>query len=46
MEFGFLQGLSLSSLGEYQRAEDAHMKAIKLDQNFLEAWAHLAQVSP
>lgn len=43
--FGFLQGLSLSSLGEYRRAEDAHIKAIQLDQSFLEAWAHLAQVS-
>lgn len=39
-----IQGLALSSIGEYRTAEEAHMKAIQLDQNFLEAWAHLTQV--
>lgn len=40
-----LQGLSLSSLGEHAKAEEAHKKAIQLDRSFIEAWAHLAQVS-
>ncbi|KZV24968.1 tetratricopeptide repeat protein 13-like [Dorcoceras hygrometricum] len=39
----FTKGLSLSSLGEYKRAEEAHRKAIQIDQNFLEAWTHLTQ---
>ncbi|KAI7994594.1 Suppressor of RPS4-RLD 1 [Camellia lanceoleosa] len=34
-------GLALSSIGEYRRAEEAHMKSIQLDPSFLEAWAHL-----
>lgn len=42
--FTLLQGLALSSIGDYKRAEEAHMKAIQLDRNFLEAWAHLTQV--
>ncbi|THF97002.1 hypothetical protein TEA_006263 [Camellia sinensis var. sinensis] len=37
-------GLALSSIGEYRRAEEAHMKSIQLDPSFLEAWAHLTQV--
>ncbi|KAL1536496.1 suppressor of RPS4-RLD 1-like [Salvia divinorum] len=36
-------GLALSSLGEYKRAEEAHTKAIQIDQNFVEAWTHLTQ---
>ncbi|GFP99525.1 suppressor of rps4-rld 1 [Phtheirospermum japonicum] len=36
-------GLALSPLGEYRRAEEAHMKAIQIDQKFLEAWTHLTQ---
>ncbi|XP_072951320.1 suppressor of RPS4-RLD 1 [Typha angustifolia] len=36
-------GLALSAIGECQRAEDAHLLAIQLDQNFLEGWVHLAQ---
>ncbi|KAG5535547.1 hypothetical protein RHGRI_023347 [Rhododendron griersonianum] len=36
-------GSALSSIGEYRRAEEAHMQSIKLDPNFLEAWAHLTQ---
>ncbi|KAF8410165.1 hypothetical protein HHK36_002687 [Tetracentron sinense] len=36
-------GLALSSIGEYRRAEDEHLKSIQLDQNFLEARAHLIQ---
>lgn len=39
-----LQGLALSSVGEYKKAEEAHKKAIQIDQKFLEAWGHLAQV--
>lgn len=39
------QGLALYSLGEYRKAEEAHKKAIQIERNFLEAWAHLAQVS-
>lgn len=39
------QGLALSSIGEYKKAEEAHLKALQLDRNFLEAWAHLIQVS-
>lgn len=38
------QGLSLSSVGEYKRAEESHMKALKFDHDFLEAWTHLTQV--
>ncbi|KAI8031870.1 Suppressor of RPS4-RLD 1 [Camellia lanceoleosa] len=34
-------GLALSSIGEYRRAEEAHMKSIQLDPSFLESWAHL-----
>lgn len=36
-------GLALSSIGDYKRAEEAHLKAIQLDRNFLEAWGHLTQ---
>ncbi|KAL2522527.1 Suppressor of RPS4-RLD 1 [Forsythia ovata] len=36
-------GLALSSLGEYRKAEEAHMKAIQIDRNFIEAWGHLTQ---
>ncbi|KAH9663845.1 Suppressor of RPS4-RLD 1 [Citrus sinensis] len=38
-------GLALSSIGEYKKAEEAHLKAIQLDRNFLEAWGHLTQVT-
>lgn len=37
--------MALASIGEYKRAEEAHLKSIQLDQNFLEAWIHLTQVS-
>ncbi|XP_057544804.1 suppressor of RPS4-RLD 1 isoform X2 [Amaranthus tricolor] len=37
-------GLSLSSVGEYRRAEESHMKALKFDHDFLEAWTHLTQL--
>ncbi|KAJ3669831.1 hypothetical protein LUZ60_010155 [Juncus effusus] len=37
-------GLSLSAIGEYQRAEVEHLLAIKFDQSFLDSWAHLAQL--
>lgn len=40
-----MQGLALSSIGEFKKAEEAHLKSIQLDRNFLEAWAHLTQVS-
>jgi len=40
-----VQGLALSSIGEYKKAEDAHLKSLQIDRNFLEAWAHLTQVS-
>jgi len=40
-----LQGLALSSIGEYKKAENAHLKSLQIDRNFLEAWAHLTQVS-
>lgn len=40
-----LQGLALSSIGEYKKAEEAHLKSLQIDRNFLEAWAHLTQVS-
>ncbi|CAK7337777.1 unnamed protein product [Dovyalis caffra] len=36
-------GLALSSVGEYKKAEEAHLKSIQIDRNFLEAWAHLTQ---
>ncbi|KAH0902150.1 LOW QUALITY PROTEIN: hypothetical protein HID58_041653, partial [Brassica napus] len=36
-------GLSFASLGEYIKAEEAHLKSIQLDSNYLEAWLHLAQ---
>ncbi|WVZ26291.1 hypothetical protein V8G54_004835 [Vigna mungo] len=39
------QGLALSSIGEYKKAEDAHLKSLQIDRNFLEAWAHLTQAS-
>ena len=42
-KFGF-QGLALSSIGDYKGAEEAHLKSIQLDRNFLEAWGHLIQV--
>ncbi|KAG2385044.1 Eukaryotic translation initiation factor 3 subunit [Vigna angularis] len=35
--------LTLSSIGEYKKAEDAHLKSLQIDRNFLEAWAHLTQ---
>ncbi|GER30947.1 tetratricopeptide repeat protein [Striga asiatica] len=38
-------GLALFSLGEYRRSEEAHMRAIHIDQNFLEAWTNLTRVS-
>ncbi|CAL5338244.1 unnamed protein product [Camellia sinensis] len=41
--FVHIFGLALSSIGEYRRAEEAHMKSIQLDPSFLEAWAHLTQ---
>ncbi|TVU19671.1 hypothetical protein EJB05_35834 [Eragrostis curvula] len=37
-------GLTLSALGEYKRAEDEHLLAIKYDESFLDCWAHLAQL--
>ncbi|RZR80270.1 hypothetical protein BHM03_00006265, partial [Ensete ventricosum] len=37
------QGLALSAIGEYEEAEEAHLKSLHLDQCFLDAWAHLAQ---
>ncbi|CAF2069230.1 unnamed protein product [Brassica oleracea] len=37
-------GLSFAYLGEYIKAEEAHLKSIQLDSNYLEAWLHLAQV--
>lgn len=40
-----LQGLALSSIGEYKKAEEAHLKSLQLDKSFLEAWGHLTQVS-
>ncbi|KAL3646360.1 hypothetical protein CASFOL_011540 [Castilleja foliolosa] len=36
-------GLALYPLGEYRRAEEAHMKAIQIDKKFIEAWTHLTQ---
>ncbi|RWW01477.1 hypothetical protein BHE74_00013836 [Ensete ventricosum] len=36
-------GLALSAIGEYEEAEEAHLKSLHLDQCFLDAWAHLAQ---
>lgn len=39
------QGLALSSVGDYKKAEEAHTKAIQIDKSFLEAWTHLTQVS-
>ncbi|KAL5993850.1 hypothetical protein ACLOJK_038207 [Asimina triloba] len=36
-------GLALSSIGEYKKAEEAHVKSIQLDPNFVEGWTHLAQ---
>ncbi|XP_065873083.1 suppressor of RPS4-RLD 1 [Euphorbia lathyris] len=36
-------GLALSSIGEYKKAEEAHLKSIQLDRSFLEGWAHLTQ---
>jgi tetratricopeptide (TPR) repeat protein len=36
-------GLAFASLGEYKKAEEAHLKSIQLDSNYLEAWLHLAQ---
>ncbi|KAG2249532.1 hypothetical protein Bca52824_089160 [Brassica carinata] len=36
-------GLSFAYLGEYIKAEEAHLKSIQLDSNYLEAWLHLAQ---
>ncbi|KAG2245457.1 hypothetical protein Bca52824_092691 [Brassica carinata] len=35
--------IAFASLGEYTKAEEAHMKSIQLDSNYLEAWLHLAQ---
>ncbi|KAL2906426.1 Suppressor of RPS4-RLD 1, partial [Bienertia sinuspersici] len=37
-------GLSLSSIGEYKRAEESHKKALEFDHDFLEAWTHLTQL--
>ncbi|KAJ1390687.1 Tetratricopeptide-like helical domain superfamily [Sesbania bispinosa] len=39
----YLKGLALSSIGEYKKAEEAHLKSLQIDRNFLEAWAHLTQ---
>ncbi|KOM34313.1 hypothetical protein LR48_Vigan02g046300 [Vigna angularis] len=39
----FSYGLALSLIGEYKKAEDAHLKSLQIDRNFLEAWAHLTQ---
>lgn len=36
-------GLALSAIGEHTQAEETHLKSIRLDQNFLEGWVHLAQ---
>ncbi|CAI9274135.1 unnamed protein product [Lactuca saligna] len=36
-------GMTFSSLSEHKKVEEAHMKAIQIDQKFLEAWVHLAQ---
>ncbi|KAK9749557.1 hypothetical protein RND81_02G134300 [Saponaria officinalis] len=38
-------GLSLSSIGEYKKAEDSHMNAIQLDSDFLELYHDLANTS-
>ncbi|KHN12971.1 Protein STIP1 like [Glycine soja] len=40
-----LVGLALSSIGEYKKSEEAHLKSLQIDRNFLEAWEHLTQVS-
>ncbi|PKA57439.1 TPR repeat-containing thioredoxin TDX [Apostasia shenzhenica] len=36
-------GLAFFHIGEYCQAEEAHLKSLKLDKSFLEAWIHLAQ---
>ncbi|KAF3531963.1 hypothetical protein DY000_02037116 [Brassica cretica] len=36
-------GLFFAYLGEYIKAEEAHLKSIQLDSNYLEAWLYLAQ---
>ncbi|KAG4973185.1 hypothetical protein JHK87_030006 [Glycine soja] len=36
--------LSLSSIGEYKKSEEAHLKSLQIDRNFLEAWEHLTQL--
>ncbi|PNT77196.1 hypothetical protein BRADI_1g59030v3 [Brachypodium distachyon] len=38
------QGLTLSAVGEYKRAEDEHLLGIKYDGSFLDSWAHLSQL--
>ncbi|CAJ1929408.1 unnamed protein product [Sphenostylis stenocarpa] len=38
-------GLALSLIGEYKKAEYAHLKSLQIDRIFLEAWAHLTQVT-
>ncbi|RZB78431.1 Suppressor of RPS4-RLD 1 [Glycine soja] len=38
-----LVGLALSSIGEYKKSEEAHLKSLQIDRNFLEAWEHLTQ---
>ncbi|RYQ80817.1 hypothetical protein Ahy_Scaffold1g106965 isoform H [Arachis hypogaea] len=43
--YTYLVGLALSSIGEYKKAEEAHLKALQLDRHFLEAWAHLTQIN-
>ncbi|KAH1223706.1 Suppressor of RPS4-RLD 1 [Glycine max] len=36
--------LALSSIGEYKKSEEAHLKSLQIDRNFLEAWEHLTQL--
>ncbi|KAL9273423.1 Suppressor of RPS4-RLD 1-like protein [Drosera capensis] len=37
-------GLALSSIGDYKKAEESHLKALQLDRDSLEALTNLAQV--
>ena len=37
--------MALASIGEYKKAEEAHLKSLQLDRSFVEAWAHLTQVT-
>ncbi|KAK7341620.1 hypothetical protein VNO80_24557 [Phaseolus coccineus] len=33
-------GLTLASTCEYKKAEEAFLKSLQIDRNYLEAWAH------